>query len=345
MTDALLTVNGRIYDGWTDVRIRRGIDQISGAFALTVSERRPSSTSARPIKRGDKCSVAVEGTTLITGYVDDVLVQYDSRQHSLQIIGRDATGDLVDCSAMNLPGRWENRNLVQIAQALCKPFGIKVCAEVGTGDNFRAFALQPGETVFEAIERMCRLRGVLPVSNGLGALLITRAGSSKVPVRLVQGENILAAAGQLSWRQRHSFYVVKGQDSGFDQSTPEQNSGPKGEATDPGVTRYRPLMIVSENPANSAQLKERALWEASVRRGRSAVARITVQGWQHVKGLWQPNQLVGVTSEWLQLEGDLLIYAVTMIKDGDGTRTDLEVCSPSAFELMELAEEEDLWSA
>lgn len=344
MPDVVLTINARKYDGWIDVRIHRGIEQLSGMFVLTVSERWPGSAEPWPITPGDACTVTVDGITVITGHVDDVQPQFDAGEHRLQIAGRDAAGDLVDCSAANTPGRWENRTLTQIVVDLCKPFKINVKAQIDVGARFKSFALQPGETVYEAIERLCRFRGVLPVSDGLGNLVITGPGTVRSPVRLMQGENILAASGLLSWRDRHSQYIVKGCDSGFDTSTPEQNAGPKGTATDPNVNRHRPLIVIAEGPASSDKLKKRALWEAAVRRGRSGRAMITVHGWTHPKGVWSPNHLVNVYCPWLRINGDMIITSVVLLRDKDGTRTDLEICRPDGLKLITIEEEADLWS-
>lgn len=344
MPDVLLTVGGRRYAGWQTVRIRRGIEQIAGAFELTVSERWPGRKTPWPIRPGDACTMAADGTTVITGHVDDVLPGFDATSHSLRVTGRDATGELVDCSAVHPSGTWEARTLLQIAGELCQPFGIPVSGP--DGKPFRRFSLQQGETVHEAIERLCRFRGLLPVSDGQGGLVLTTAGTERVPVRLVQDENILAASGRLSNRDRFSRYTVKGQMSGDDFTEPEQHAAPSATVDDPGVMRYRPLIVIAEGPGDSGQLKDRARWEAAVRRGRSSLVALTVQGWSHPGGLWQPNTRVIVTSPWLQMDAEMLIVAVTLVLDEQGTRTELEVCKPEAFKRLALPEPDggdDLW--
>jgi prophage tail gpP-like protein len=338
MSEVILTVNGARYGGWTRVEIRSGIEQISSTFSLGLTERWSDRAEAWPIRQGDACTVAAGGEILITGYVDDVLPSFDNDNHGITVVGRDKTGDLVDCSAIAESGEFHGRDLLQIAEALVKPFKIKVSAETDLGAPLKRFSIQEGETVFEALERAARMRGVLLISDGLGNLVITRAGSGRVGTGLVQGDNILSGRATYSLRERYKNYICKGQAAGFDTSTPEQNSGPRGEAADKNVGRYRPLLIVAEDLADSAGLKERALWEAAVRMGRSARPEITVQGWSHPAGLWRPNRLVPVRCPYLKLDRDLLIVGVISIKDEDGTKAVLELCRPEGFALLPVPE-------
>lgn len=339
MPDITLTVNGAIYGGWLQADVRLGIEQVAGSFELDITERWADRREPWPIRHGDQCSVQVDGETVITGHVDDMLPQFDASQHSVTVVGRDATGDLVDCSAIAKSGEWKGRTLLQVAQDLTKPFGINVKAETDIGDAFKTAALQEGETVFEALERGGRMRGVLLISDGLGNLVITRAGQKRIDTALVQGENILRGNATFSLRDRFSEYVCKGQNIGFDTSEAEKNAQPVSKpVSDDGVNRYRPLIIIAETVSDSKGLNDRALWEAAVRMGRSARPVITVQGWKHAGGLWKPNRLVKVQAPYFQLDREMLIVSVAYRISEQGTTTDIELCRPEAFELLPIPE-------
>lgn len=107
--DVRLEIAGTQYGGWKRIRIARSIEQISGAFDLSVSELWPGQDYERRILAGDACKVKVDGTTVITGYVDEVSIAHGSTKHEVSISGRDVTGDLVDCSAIKGSGQWVNR--------------------------------------------------------------------------------------------------------------------------------------------------------------------------------------------------------------------------------------------
>lgn len=339
MHELHLKVNGLLYGGWEAVRVDRGMDQISGMFDLQVSELWPDQAQEVRIFAGDACELLVDGQVIIAGYVDDVGIAHNGSQHSVSVVGRDKTGDLVDCSAIHKTGQWRQRRLEQIAAELCQPFGVQVVVAPGvdTGKPFANFALQEGETVFETLERMARIRGVLLATDGQGRVVVTRTGQAKVPTPLVLGGNILEARGSISLSDRYSQYVVKGQAPGSDFFNGPAVSNIKATVKDPAVRRYRPLVLVSENQGDGVSLRDRAQWEATVRAARATNISVTVQGWSHAGGLWEPNTLVKVQDRLMRLDDgvELLVRAVAFkLDDKTGTTTELSLTRPDAFKLL-----------
>lgn len=340
MSDVQLSINGVNHYGWEEIEIRRGIEQIAGSFKLKLSNRWKKDAAARNINAGDACSVQVDGQVVITGHVDDVSTELEAKNHSIEVTGRDATGDLVDCSAD--AADFKDQDLTQIALTLCQPFGIPVAAATDVGAKFSKFTAELGETVFEVLEKAARYRGVLLMSDGLGGLIITRAGTTRIGTSLVEGKNIFAATGHVSWRDRFSSYKAISQLpdaeslNGTDAST-----APSGTATDDKIDRHRPLIIQPAEAADAATLKIIAEHERNVRYGRSRKPTITVQGWQHAGGVWHPNYLVPLTAPTLNAKATLLISTVTLTKSASGEHTKLELVRPEAFDRVPLPEPED----
>ena len=346
MSDVTLHIKSAIYAGWKKIRISSGVEQLAGRFNLSITERW-SGQDGWPIVCGDACQLRIDNVPVITGYVDDVLPTFAATSHSITITGRDKTGDLVDCSAVHESGAWLNVKLDQIAKDLCRPFGIDVIVNSDVGAVFKKFSIQQGETVFEALDRAARMRGVLLTSDGLGNLVITRVGTDRIATALVQGQNIRGGSGQLSHRSRFQSYTVKGMQSGDDWSSPEQNSQPVATAKDPNIKRYRPIVLIAENSGDQAAMAQRANWEAATRKGRGKRATITVGGWQHSAGLWLPNYVVAVDCPYLKLHRDMLLAGVDYIVDDEGKRCELKLAPPEAFDvqpLIEAATEEDAWA-
>lgn len=338
MPDVRLLVNGSYYGGWQTVRISLGMEQIAGEFSLTVSERFPGRPEAWKILPGDECRVLIGNQPVITGYVDDVEPGYDRESHTVAVMGRDRTGDLVDCSAIHKTGEWRGVTLDRIVSDICAPFGIKVTAAAPLGAPFKRFSLQEGETAFEAIERATRMRGLLPMSNGTGWLLLTRAGTNRINTALVKGKNVERASGTFSQRDRYSRYIIKGQSPGSDDSTPEHNARTMAETSDESVKRYRPLIVISEQGTRS-EYREQAVWERNVRAGRGSRAVYTATGWHHPGGLWLPNNLVRVEDDFIGFAGDLILARVTFTLDeASGSLAELDVCRPEAFDVQALPE-------
>lgn len=335
-----LIINGREYRGWTEVGVTRAMDAIAGAFQISLTERwagdgrLPAQATPWPILNGDRCQVKFGNDTVIDGYVDQFRPSFGPNDHRIEIQGRDKTCDLVDCSAFHQPDQWSNLDLLQIAQILCKPFGVSVRAAADVGAKFPTIKLQQGETVFAALDRLARFRKLLLAPDTGGGVVITRAGTQRATVKLAQGVNILSATGNLDTSQRFSQYIVKGQNVQSMTLEGEVETHAEARTTDSGVPRYRPLVIMAETGADNASARERAIWEANVRLGRSAAAEIIVAGWRQGGNgaLWAPNLLVPVTAAWLRMDGDMLIRQVTYTRrQSEGTRCTLSLVSPQAF--------------
>lgn len=333
-----LTVNGQEYGGWKSARVTRGIEAIAGGFELEATDRWAERSEPWPIGEGDVCKLAIDKTTLITGYVGKRHLSYDAESHSFSVSGRDKTGDLVDCSA-NL-GKWEFKGIdvLTLAKRVCDPFGISVSIQPGlTLAKVAKLSIDPGDTGFEVIERVCRIAGLLPISDGSGGLLLTRAagdGDARANTELIEGGNILSASADYDSTGRFHRYVVLGQHQGTDELSGAKAASIKGEATDANVTRTaRELIIRPEGNVTPAQAKTRAQWEAIVRAARGDAVTITVQGWTMGNGeLWPVNALVKVKSPRIGVNGYMLITQATYsLDDSAGTTTQLSLKRQGAF--------------
>jgi len=310
----------------------RSIEAISGRFNVGLTERWPGQPTVWPILPGSECAVSIGDDTVITGVVDSASPRFDDSSHDVHVGGRDNTGQMVDCSADHSPGEWANIKLNRLAGILAKPFGISVTTEADTGDAFQVFKLQPGETAFEALDRACRMRGVLPISDGVGGLILTKPGQSRCSTALVQGKNVKSASLQNSIIDRYRTYIVRGSQPGSDFLTPEQSAAVEGRATDAGATAGRTLILLSESAVDISSARKRAQWEATVRAARSVSVSVTVQGWRQGNGdLWPVNALVNVDLPWLRVSGEMLISELTHTLDESGTQTTMTLRRPDAF--------------
>ncbi len=259
--------------------------------------------------------------------------------------GRDKTGDLVDCSAQFKTGQWQGRTLEQLAQDVVAPFGIRVFANVDTGPPFRVRKIEDGESVFEFLERAARTRGVLLTTSGNGDLVITRRPTVRARDNLVLGKNILSATANLSHRERHSEYIVKGTMKGSDFVSPDSTIERVGTADDRRIARYRPLIILAEDQVDNAEAKVRAEWERNVRFGRSLEVTYTVQDWAQSDGaLWRHSVLTHVDDAYMGLNEELLISSVRYVLDDNGRRCELTVTRPEAYDVIPIPDTPEVGS-
>ena len=319
-----LLVNGTTWRGWRSLSVSRSLEQAAGQFQV---ETRTGSLEPLPIRPGDEVVARLSGgVNLVTGVVDTLEGSSDGQRRSITLAGRDRTAQLVDCSAPAEPGEYKELDLEELARSLAEPFGVTVVREVDSlalGARFPSFKLQHGEKAWAAIERACRLRGILAHSDGEGRLVLSRPGAELAAVELVEGENVLASTFRYTLADRFSLYTVKGQGSGSDASWGETVAAVEGNATDPEIELFRPLLVLAEGRVTFSSAEDRAQWEATVRAARAAQVGVSVQGWRQgdprERGpAWQVNQRVPVRIPSLGIKRELLVQAIQFSRGLDG---------------------------
>lgn len=330
--NAELLVGGEIYGGWQSFEVKRSISGLAGMFSLQITD---NWTGRGPviIRCGDPCTLKIAGKPIITGYVDGFQNSLDATSHSISVSGRDKTADLVDCSAIVGQGEILNQTIDQIARAIAAPFGITVKTEADPGAPFTNFSLQPGESGFSALDRAAKLRGLLFTTDGTGALVLTRVGVKNASGALVEGKNIKSISLNADTKDRYSQYIVKAQKTGTDDDYGATAAHVKAQSRDATVTRYRPLIVIAEDQANTADAEKRAQWEAKTRAANAANIDVSVQGFEQTAGgdLWEINQIVGVESPTMGIQQGFLISDVDMRLDAGGSITGLKLVRPDAF--------------
>ncbi len=344
MSDIVLKIGKSLYSGWIKVNVDRSIDTLCGTFKLEVSDKWRHDMQRREIRPGDACQLLIDNQPVITGWIDDANPSYSADDHIISVSGRDATEDLVDCSGGTNGTEWKGQNLAGIVSRACKPFNIPVLVETDLGEIFASETVQDGETVFELIDRLCRQRGVMAMSDGLGNLILTKASDQASGGRLVYGDNILSGSKSWSWRDRHSSYQIKGQQRSTFFVTPEQAASPSATVYDKSITRFRPLILNAETQGDDGRLQKRALVEKNSRAGKALQAQYRVQGWltDGDKGeIWRPNRMVDVDDPYLGIQKSLLISTVRFSKNEAGSFSEITVTDPAAYDLIDFPEEED----
>lgn len=330
--DVTLIVNGGEMSGWTEVEVTRGIELMPSSFNIALTERYPGGAQLA-VQPGDKCQVKIGGDVVITGYVDRFMPRIDSGNHTVRVIGRSKSCDLVDCAAEWPGGQISGSTALGIAQKLAKPYGITVSGKVDTGAPIPQFNLTLGESPFAIIERVARYRGLLFYDQPDGSCVLDQAGSGKHSSGVIEGQNLEAGEAAYCMDERFSDY------RSFLQSVDTlTDTGDGGNqifhATDPGVPRHRQRDIIAEAGGGGLDVaKQRAIWEAARRAGRSNQLNLTVDAWRDAGGnLWTPNWQIPVKSPTLKTPAyTWLIGAVTFRRGEQGTHADLQIMPRPAF--------------
>lgn len=358
--DVTLRVAGQDFGGWKSVRIEAGIERQARSFDLEVTDKWPGNTEVTTrIKPGDDCEVRIGDDLVLTGYVDATPIQYDGKTYSVAVRGRSKTADLVDCcppdSASAVTGgdtwkhlgvlgpgesakvvkpatskpsnQWRGKKLEQIAAELAAPYGIRVIAETDTGAAIADHQLQQGETVFESIDRLMRLRHVLSTDNANGDLVfIEVGGAGRAGTALELGKNVLAASCGLDYAQVFTEYVCKGQRAGDDDESGVAVAEIQSSVVDKILGRRRVLILRQSGQVDEGTAGDRVEYERAHRAAKAIETEYVVQGWRQEDGaLWVPNQLVRVRDPLIGFDTDLLIAEITYKIDERGTVAALKV--------------------
>lgn len=338
MSNVELKVDGKIFSGWTTVTVNRSIESMAGYFDLGVNVQ--VATDLSGLAPGKPFTLSIDGRTVITGYTDGRRRQMSADSMKITITGRDKTADLIDCSAVYKGGQWKNQSLEQIARALAEPYGVAVRWELTDAESsaaFPSFTLDHSETVYEALGRAARARGVLITSNAAGELVFTRADDAHSD-SLVLGENLLSLDFNEDYRDRFSEYIVKGHGRANgkvgDTVDARATASQKGSATDSEISRYRPMIILADSKIDAQSATGRALREQRRRLAKSITFEAQVDGWTRAGGdIWMPNLLVDIDASKFAIQTQPLLVSkvVLSLDDREGIKTTLTLAPRDGF--------------
>jgi len=340
--EVTLKVKGQVFRGWTSVMIEKSMYQMTGSFGLATTDLYPGEAKKWNVVLGDECVVEINGQKVVTGYVEDILIDYDADTHNIQFGGRDKTGDLVDCSFDGKAKEWKGLSVKEIIKRLCNPFDIDIVVDDSV--SVEANAIWPGtlkanegDTVFDLITNVCRMKSILPISYSDGKLTLTQAGTKyRANDTLEPGKNILKGNFDQSNKDRFQTYIVKGQGAGEDTKSIFDFIGSVGRVEDDVISRYRPIIIFTETKCDSGRCLERAKWEMNKRAGGSRGLEYEIQGWTQSNGkIWPLNAMVQVRDKILGVNESLLISALSFTVNESGTVTRMKVVHPDTFTVLQ----------
>lgn len=335
--------DGEILEGWEEVRVSRAIDALAGTFELLFPEIEPDDPTERKLLRGDRLEIKVDGELVLSPRITRRTKAYNGTTNAIAVSGSDVLADLVECSAANEPGQWKGARVATIATELLAPFSdLRFRADlsvVGLG-SVTTFALQTGESVFDALDRLARMRGLLLASDLEGGVYFTRPGVEKAPVALERGSNLEQGSVEEDESGRFSRYIIHG--AGPTPAYWDVGVGPgqafRVEAKDAGVSRYRPRVLHAETAANEDELRRRVAFEASVAAARSLRIVYVLPDWTLEGHLWRPGERVSVWDPILEIGGpsgspvEMLVGSVDWSRSATGgSRTTLGIYRPGAF--------------
>lgn len=346
-----LVVDGNSFTNFKKLEVSRSLDNVSGMFSFEATTDKETNW---PIEIGQKAAVFIGDQAVLTGFVERIDVSHSVNEHSISIAGRDVTADILDSIAQkkDIQGGTE---LVTIARETLAAGNIPI--EVKTdpaGLEIRPFtdqeieAAETGEKIVTFLAKYCQKRQVFQGTDGEGALVFARAGQRTSMARLLHvrggGENnIKTGAVSFDHSSRFNTYRVTAQQNPIAAIISAAAEGAEAigiptnfdianqsaVVTDPDIRASRFWEGNLESSGTVEECRARASWEANINRARSARYKGTVQGFHQdlqKTRLWKVNELVEVTDEFCNIDGRLLIVAVTYSLSTEGGSVTELIC-------------------
>jgi prophage tail gpP-like protein len=322
-----LVVEGYRWHRWTRSAVQYSAKNAVRAFAFTVTDTK-AFAGQWSFFPGTECKVYAGSELVCAGYINVMSPSFDPTNHTVEISGRSKAQDTVDSSAIHDKSEFKNKTVLEIAKELDKQnVGFKSDVEL---KKVKSFRINPGESVYESIERLARKENLLLIGQADGSVVITKGGDKRVHPPLIEGVNIIGGQATFSDDAKNSEYKVRGQKA---YGTQAGSLRIEATAKDSTVKRNRPKLVTNETDGTKKDLKERAKKMRDRQQGESVKATITVHGWRDRAGvIWKENTLIYVSSPTLKLDMDLLIESVALAQDSKaGTKATLTLVQPKAL--------------
>lgn len=341
-----IEVDGVRYNDFVSASATIQLDALSNSFkfATASDEAKPL-----PFQGGEACKIFVDGVLQVTGFIEKVDVSTSDKDHSITMSGRDRTADIVDSTIGAMSDLRAPITLSGICRAVIAHIGSDVqvfndeLPEQAFNEAEDLAAPEPGTNAFEFLQKFARKRAVLLTSDANGNMIITKSSGLRVAARIVnrvrsEENNVTTFSVGYDLTGLFRLYEAVGQMNPITLNKAGDTdlgalSAQGGGVSDLDVRAGRQFVFVPENPGANEQMKERATWEANVRRARSRTYGCTVHGFRNETGdLWTTNRLVKVIDEFAGIEGDMLINTVNFnFTNEEGSATTLTLVNRNAY--------------
>lgn len=326
LEDVSLLVGGVHLRGFQEINITWSQKDAALSFALKATN--PAwSADAWALRQGADVEIYATGTLMLRGPIDTYESDADANNREVRISGRSKSAKVVDHPpAKHKTGRIENKTLLSAANELDE-FGVGFSADVPL-QPIKKIQREPGESVWQTIDRHARTRGLLLAGQPDGSIKITRGGKERHAGALIDGQApVKRISVKFDQSKKRSPIINRSQRAlgiGADNLRQEIQT------YDETVGSYRPAIIFNEPDVAQNELKQRADWQRLRQNAASTAATFTVAGWRDSAGkVWTPGHLIYCFYPIERLDQDMLLESITFTQnDKEGTTAKLTAVDP-----------------
>jgi prophage tail gpP-like protein len=331
---AELTVADHKFSNWKSVWVQHRWAEAYPIFKFTSADiaEVPSDWALLQFKPGDECAIYLGKKLAAAGIITVRQTAYNKTSKGVQFEGVGVTWYAARSSIINATGNFDDKPFEAIADEVLKPTGIKMLpVGILNAIPFARCQCEKGEKIWDFLERLARVRGIVLGSDHLGNMLGIDTHTKPIVATLQEGFNIIEMQAIISIQDIYSDYILEGQTAASDlqnmQAASEQQADVAGTAK-----RYSPVLTPAEQPVWSiAELLDRAKNEYIWHEGTLIQVTVVVQGWMRpgTHELWRAGDNVSVYSPMAMIIMTLKIRTITFTQDRQsGTRTALDLVAP-----------------
>lgn len=329
------TKHGKLFAFWGEIEITLSLDAFDsvGFKAPFDHGRAEFRETFRPFKF-KPLRVLTNIEPLLVGTLIDVLPDIQPNAKSVDVKGYAKPGVLCDCDSSIRAGghklEFKNLNLKEIAQSLCRPFGIEVEFRGDPGAPFKKVSIGIDENIHKFLVELTKQRNYVMTNSREGRLLFWKSVTESTPVaRFVQGvtpfANITPTFSPQDYYSEMTGFTAarkrKGGSSYTFQNTWLQD-----------VFRPKSCKFDDTEKGDAPEATR-----AKVGRMFGNMCSYVIDGlpsWRDPEGnLWRPNTTVTARAPdaMIYRETELLIRNVKLNKNAGKEFASLEVVLPGAF--------------
>lgn len=324
--EVTLSIGGVTHSKWQSYDIDSDLLVPADGFSMTLAPGgRPLPSN---VEEGAAFTLRLDDELVMTGFIDDIGIATGKGRHSVNLTGRDAAGQLLDCSVPVFSAR--RLQLPAIVARFVRPLGITdIRIDAEKTELRERVNVEPGDTAWDALQHAAEANGLWPWFEPNGQLVVGGPDySTPVVANLVQrvsgvGNNVEDVQSSKSQSGRYSEVTVLGQAPG--SYIEDGKNEIRATAKDTAVKRYRPRTVVDHEASTPAIARNRArkLIADSRLNGKSITVR--VRGHRTESGkLWMPGMRVDLDFELHSIKGVHFLMGRRFLRSKtDGTTTEL----------------------
>lgn len=360
-----IKIGGFELKGFTSARITKSLNSFTNTFEIKYTQKEEDSLTGSAIfsanaeiKVQDEVEVSIGGTLVMTGFVEHKQRSLDARSHTLEISGRDKTGDLIDSSI--IPKEYTQSNILSLFNqvlstndytGLSANFDIPNTGIINpslTRNNDQGFNAITGMTIFDFFDKYAKKVQLLLRSSSRGNVLLTKEGTIPylTPLLSLKGgaalpiggglNNIISVSSVQNSTDRYRFIEIRTEGDSSENFFGGSAVLQIGSSEDKIIRTPRRKIVLYDAASDKGFLDDLAKWNVRIKRAKGSFYECRVLGYRPIENgpeLWQENRIVTVRDTLSGLDGPFLIEGVTYTKSLDGSFTDFRIVPQGSYNI------------